>query len=46
MRGCAELMALGFIMVIGAREERPALMVLAPTLAIWMKVAIQSLIAQ
>jgi hypothetical protein len=46
MRGCGELMVLGFIIVLGARERRLLPIVLAPTLALWLALAARTIIAQ
>jgi len=46
MRGCGELMVLGFIIVLGARQRRLLPIVLAPTLAIWLALAARTIIAQ
>jgi hypothetical protein len=46
MRGCAELMVLGFIIVMGARERRLLPIVLAPTLALWGVLAARTIIVQ
>ena len=46
MRGCAELMVLGFIIVIGARERRLLPIMFVPTLAIWLALAARTMIVQ
>ncbi len=46
MRGCAELIILGFIIMIGARKRPRLLNMLAPTFGIWLALAIRSVIAQ
>ncbi len=45
MRGSAEALVLGFMIVIGARDQRLSRIVLAPTLAIWMLLAARTIIA-
>jgi hypothetical protein len=46
MRASAELMVLGFIIVIGARERRLLPIVFAPTIAIWLALAARTMIVQ
>ena len=46
MRASAELMVLGFIIVIGARERRLLPIVFAPTIAIWLALAARAMIVQ
>jgi hypothetical protein len=46
MRGCAELIILGFAIVIGSRERRLLPTMLAPTFVLWLALAVRSVIAQ
>jgi len=46
MRGCEELIVLGFMIVIGVRARRLMPIVIAPTLAIWLALAARTMIAQ
>ncbi len=46
MRGCEELIVLGLIIVIGARERRLLPITFAPTLAIWLALAAYTMILQ
>jgi hypothetical protein len=46
MRGCEELMVLGFVIVLGARERRLLPIVLAPTMAIWLALAARTIFNQ
>ncbi len=46
LRGCEELMVLGFIIVMGARERRLLPIIFAPTMAIWLALAARTIINQ
>ena len=46
MRGSEELIVLGLIIVIGARERRLLPIVIAPTLAIWLALAARTMTVQ
>jgi hypothetical protein len=45
-RGCAELIILGFAIVLGSGERRRLPTMLAPTFVLWLALAVRSVVAQ